>query len=44
MALDAAKGIEKQTRKPFEVGRLREVPIITFVKLDREGRDPIGKC
>jgi hypothetical protein len=40
MVLDAAKGIE-QTRKFFEVCRLRDVPIITFVnKLDREGRDP----
>src|SRR3954469_9430362 len=41
MVIDAAKGIEAQTRKPFEVCRLRNVPIITFVnKLDREGRDP----
>jgi peptide chain release factor 3 len=41
MVLDAAKGIEPQTRKLFEVCRLRDVPIITFVnKLDREGRDP----
>jgi peptide chain release factor 3 len=41
MVLDAAKGIEEQTRKLFEVCRLRDVPIITFVnKLDREGRDP----
>src|SRR5499426_3365627 len=41
MVLDAAKGIEEQTRKLFEVCRLRNVPIITFVnKLDREGRDP----
>jgi len=39
MVLDAAKGIEEQTRKLFEVCRLRDVPIITFVnKLDREGR------
>jgi peptide chain release factor 3 len=38
MVLDAAKGIETQTRKLFEVCRLRDVPIITFVnKLDREG-------
>jgi peptide chain release factor 3 len=37
----AAKGIEEQTRKLFEVCRLRDVPILTFVnKLDREGRDP----
>jgi peptide subunit release factor RF-3 len=34
-------GIEEQTRKLFEVCRLRDVPILTFVnKLDREGRDP----
>jgi peptide chain release factor 3 len=39
MVLDAAKGIEPQTRKLFEVCRLRSVPIITFVnKVDREGR------
>ena len=39
--MDAAKGIEEQTRKLFEVCRLRDVPIITFVnKLDREARDP----
>ena len=40
--LDASrKGIEEQTRKLFEVRRLRDGPIITFVnKLDREGRDP----
>src|SRR6516164_8126999 len=41
MVLDAAKSIEEQTRKLFEVCRLRDVPIITFVnKLNREGRDP----
>src|SRR5579863_2372318 len=41
MVLDAARGIEAQTLKLFEVCRLRDVPIITFVnKLDREGRDP----
>jgi peptide chain release factor 3 len=41
MVIDAAKGIEPQTRKLFEVCRLRNVPIITFVnKVDREGRDP----
>jgi peptide subunit release factor RF-3 len=35
------RGIEEQTRKLFEVCRLRDVPIITFVnKLDRESRDP----
>jgi peptide chain release factor 3 len=41
MVIDAAKGIEAQTLKLFEVCRLRDVPIITFVnKLDRDGRDP----
>src|SRR5271154_3658134 len=41
MVLDAAKGIEPQTLKLFEVCRLRDVPIITFInKLDREARDP----
>jgi peptide chain release factor 3 len=41
MVIDAAKGIEEQTRKLFEVCRLRDVPIVTFInKLDREGRDP----
>ncbi len=41
MVLDAARGIEEQTRKLFEVCRLRDVPILTFVnKLDRESRDP----
>jgi peptide chain release factor 3 len=41
MVIDAAKGIEPQTLKLFEVCRLRDVPIITFInKLDRESRDP----
>ncbi len=41
MVIDAAKGIEEQTRKLFEVCRLRDVPIITFVnKMDREAREP----
>jgi peptide chain release factor 3 len=41
MVIDAARGIEEQTRKLFEVCRLRDVPIITFInKLDRESRDP----
>ena len=40
MVIDAAKGIEEQTRKLFEVCRLRDVPIITFInKMDREGQD-----
>jgi peptide chain release factor 3 len=41
MVLDAARGIETQTLKLFEVCRLRDVPIITFInKLDREAREP----
>jgi peptide chain release factor 3 len=41
MVIDAAKGIEAQTRKLFEVCRLRDVPIITFInKMDRDGREP----
>jgi len=41
MVIDAARGIEARTRKLFEVCRLRDIPIITFInKLDREGRDP----
>jgi len=40
MVLDAAKGIETQTRKLFEVCRLRDMPITTFInKLDREARE-----
>ena len=43
MVLDSAKGIETQTKKLFEVCRLRDVPIITFInKLDREGQDPFA--
>jgi len=42
MVLDSAKGIESQTRKLFEVCRLKDMPISTFInKLDRDGRDPI---
>ena len=41
MVLDAAKGIETQTRKLFEVCRMRDIPIMTFInKMDRETRDP----
>ncbi len=41
MVIDAAKGIEAQTRKLFEVCRLRDIPIVTFInKMDREARDP----
>jgi peptide chain release factor 3 len=43
MVIDAAKGIESQTRKLFEVCRLRDIPILTFVnKVDREGQDPLA--
>ncbi|MDK2972379.1 MAG: peptide chain release factor 3 [Candidatus Sumerlaeota bacterium] len=42
MLIDAAKGVEAQTRKLFEVCRLRAMPIFTFInKMDREGRDPL---
>ena len=41
MVIDAAKGIEPRTLKLFEVCRLRDIPIITFInKMDRESRDP----
>jgi peptide chain release factor 3 len=41
MVIDAAKGIELQTRKLFEVCRLRNIPITTFInKVDREGQNP----
>jgi peptide chain release factor 3 len=41
MVLDAAKGIESQTLKLFEVCRLRDIPIITFInKMDRDTLDP----
>ena len=43
MVIDCAKGIEAQTKKLFEVCRLRDIPIITFInKLDREGQDPFA--
>src|SRR5580704_1644688 len=42
MLIDAAKGVEPQTRKLFEVCRMRGIPIFTFInKLDRNGRDPL---
>ncbi|MDG2990567.1 peptide chain release factor 3 [Candidatus Synechococcus calcipolaris G9] len=42
MLVDAAKGLEPQTRKLFEVCKLRGLPIFTFInKLDRPGRDPL---
>ncbi|UDF36380.1 UNVERIFIED_ORG: peptide chain release factor 3 [Shinella sp. XGS7] len=43
MVIDAAKGIEPRTLKLFEVCRLRDIPIITFVnKMDREVKDPLA--
>jgi peptide chain release factor 3 len=42
MVIDAARGIESQTRKLFEVCRLRDIPIMTFInKMDREARDAL---
>ena len=41
MVVDAAKGVEDQTRKLFQVCSLREIPIFTLInKMDREARDP----
>ncbi len=41
MVIDSAKGIEAQTKKLFEVCRLRDIPIVTFInKLDRDGLEP----
>ena len=42
MVIDAARGIETRTRKLFEICRLRDIPIITFInKMDRESREPL---
>src|SRR3954452_12839784 len=42
MVIDAAKGIEPQTLKLFEVCRARGLPLLTFInKWDRPGRDPL---
>jgi peptide chain release factor 3 len=42
MIIDGARGIEARTRKLFEICRLRDIPIVTFVnKMDREARDPL---
>ena len=42
MVIDAANGVEAQTKRLIEVCRQRDTPIITFItKMDREGRDPI---
>src|ERR1700692_2149846 len=43
MVIDAAKGIEERTRKLFEICRLRDIPIITFInKVDREAQSPFA--
>lgn len=42
MVIDAAKGVEKQTRKLFDVCRLRKIPVLTFInKMDMPGREPL---
>ncbi len=42
MVIDASKGVEKQTRKLFEVCRLRKIPVLTFMnKMDMPGREPL---
>lgn len=42
MVIDASKGVEKQTRKLFEVCHLRKIPVLTFInKMDMPGRDPL---
>ncbi|MDG1960535.1 MAG: peptide chain release factor 3 [Candidatus Binatia bacterium] len=42
MLIDAAKGVEAQTRRLFEVCRMRKIPIFTFInKMDRHGQDPL---
>ncbi|MBN2731819.1 MAG: peptide chain release factor 3 [Balneolaceae bacterium] len=42
MVIDVAKGVEEQTEKLFEVCKMREIPIITFVnKCDRPGLEPL---
>jgi peptide chain release factor 3 len=42
MLIDAAKGLEPQTRRLFEVCRMRHLPLFTFInKLDRPGREPL---
>ena len=45
MVIDAAKGVEPQTRKLFKVCAMRNIPIFTFInKMDRETRDPLELC
>ncbi len=43
MLIDNAKGVETQTRKLFEVCRMRKIPVVTFInKMDRFGKEPLG--
>ena len=45
MVIDAAKGVEAQTRKLFRVCAMQDIPIFTFInKMDREARDPFELC
>jgi len=42
MVIDAARGIEARTLKLFEICRLRDIPIVTFInKMDRESQEPL---
>lgn len=42
MVIDSMKGVEKQTRKLFEVCSLRKIPVLTFInKMDMPGREPL---
>jgi len=42
MVIDAAKGVETQTKKLFKVCSMREIPVFTFInKLDRQAEDPL---
>ena len=42
MVIDAAKGIEPQTKKLFQICKMRGIPIFTFMnKLDRDSKDPL---
>ncbi|CEP40434.1 peptide chain release factor 3 [Paraclostridium sordellii] len=41
MVIDSAKGVEDQTKKLFQVCKMRGIPIFTFInKMDRQGKDP----
>src|SRR3984957_3809896 len=43
MLIDAAKGVEPQTRKLFAICRARRIPLFTFInKMDRPSRDPLS--